>query len=416
VEGIVRPFLLIARHFPPAAGGGVQRPAKLARYLVAEGWQPRVIAAPPFGPVDETLLSELPPEVEIDRLPVALAGRSLSFARKLRLGRLHRLITRQALLGDEGIGDLAETLGLALSKGRGAQAIVATSAPFSSVIAGALAAELLGLPLIADLRDPWAFAPAPNAASERHLRAMRRVESWALSRAEKVVIVTERMRPYIAPDQVTDAVLIPNGFDPADFRAPPEPRTQPSFRVAYAGSLYGTRRPEPLLEALQAVAPRCAEAGRPLELIVAGSTYEHESALRGAPIPIELRGYRTHAEAIALIRSADVVLVMVGTLDSDRLAASAKVYEAVAAGPPVIAWAPLDGEAAEVIARTGAGKTVADPKALEAALLEVLGGSAGVKPLPERSAALERYDRRVIAKRYAELLAQTSASTNGRDV
>ncbi len=42
-RGVVRRVLMIAYHFPPEGGAGVQRSAKLARFLPECGWQPVVI-------------------------------------------------------------------------------------------------------------------------------------------------------------------------------------------------------------------------------------------------------------------------------------------------------------------------------------------------------------------------------------
>ncbi len=55
-------------------------------------------------------------------------------------------------------------------------------------------------------------------------------------------------------------------------------------------------------------------------------------------LPLTLGGYLPHKKATALLRSADALLVLVGVEPADRHAPSGKLYEAIAAGPPVIAW------------------------------------------------------------------------------
>lgn len=398
----MKPFLFIARHFPPEAGGGVQRAAKMAKYLVEHGYMARVLAAPARGAQDPSLVAELPAEVEIHRLPVAIGARSSEWAKVVKLGRPRRSLIQYALLGDEGLADLPEAVTRGLGLSQNAAAIVATSLPFSSIAAGAIVARRSRLPLVADLRDPWAFAPRDRAASEMHRYGARRLEEWALDRAAAISIVTESMREHLPKSAADRAVVVPNGFDPADFEVPEEPRGGQTFRVVYAGSLYGARRPEPILSALKNLEAPAKKAGKPLDIVIAGSTFEHDAALRDSGLPIEIRGYRPHREVISLLKSADLILVIVGVEAADRHAPSGKLYEAIAAGPPVIAWAPVDGEASAVLSSTGAGLAVENEAQLFEAASAVLDGALEVKPLAERK--LAAYDRRTSAKKLARIL------------
>ena len=66
--------LFLAYYFPPIGGGGVQRAVKFCRYLVEFGYQPIVVTGPGkakdlWTPEDVTLAGELPPEVEVHRVP-----------------------------------------------------------------------------------------------------------------------------------------------------------------------------------------------------------------------------------------------------------------------------------------------------------------------------------------------------------
>ena len=61
--------LIISYYWPPTGGSGVQRWVKFAKYLPQYGWQPVVYT--PENPEqlarDESLLGEIPPEVEVIR-------------------------------------------------------------------------------------------------------------------------------------------------------------------------------------------------------------------------------------------------------------------------------------------------------------------------------------------------------------
>ena len=68
----MRKALFIAHYFPPIGGSGVQRPTKFVKYLPQFGWQPYVIATNrPYGEEgwDETLLADVPSEVQVWRVP-----------------------------------------------------------------------------------------------------------------------------------------------------------------------------------------------------------------------------------------------------------------------------------------------------------------------------------------------------------
>src|SRR5262245_27845603 len=64
-----RKVLVLAYRFPPQGGGGVQRTLKFVKYLPAEGWLPVVhTVANPYWPLqDASLLSEIPPIVQVSR-------------------------------------------------------------------------------------------------------------------------------------------------------------------------------------------------------------------------------------------------------------------------------------------------------------------------------------------------------------
>src|SRR5688572_30159690 len=105
----MRRVLFIARVFPPAGGGGIQRPVKLVQHLVDFGWVARVIAAPPSDRTrDESMLADIPPQVELHRLAGAVGVRAPSLLRALKLLRPYRSLSRFVWFGDDGFADLAE--------------------------------------------------------------------------------------------------------------------------------------------------------------------------------------------------------------------------------------------------------------------------------------------------------------------
>ena len=64
--------LVIAYHFPPVGGAGVQRAVKFVRYLPELGYEPVVLTGPGGGggqAIDDTLAAELTAGLEVHRVP-----------------------------------------------------------------------------------------------------------------------------------------------------------------------------------------------------------------------------------------------------------------------------------------------------------------------------------------------------------
>src|SRR5438552_13249558 len=64
-----RRVLMIAHHFPPAAGSGANRALAFARYLPERGWQPTVVTPESAwaAPRDDALALEIPSDVRVVR-------------------------------------------------------------------------------------------------------------------------------------------------------------------------------------------------------------------------------------------------------------------------------------------------------------------------------------------------------------
>ena len=62
-----RKALIIAYHFPPAGGGGVQRTLKFVKYLRCFGWEPVVLTVqnPDFDHFDQELVDDIPCDIQV---------------------------------------------------------------------------------------------------------------------------------------------------------------------------------------------------------------------------------------------------------------------------------------------------------------------------------------------------------------
>jgi len=166
------------------------------------------------------------------------------------------------------------------------------------------------------------------------------------------------------PTAAKKCLVLPNGFDPADFaEAAPSPPAGP-FTFAYLGSLYLFQRAEPFLDGLRlwATEHRDLKDGGIRVLFAGKGTSEiapHVAAM-GLESVVEIRKLLPHREAIRLMTQSHALLLIIGFCGDSGGILTAKLFEYLASGRPILAVVP-EGEAARVVREARAGCVVADP-------------------------------------------------------
>ena len=409
-------LLLVTLYFPPAGGGGVQRPLKFAQYLPALGIETHVLAPDDPKWIHEDAELRVPTQAWVHRARyVGPRGRrpaeELHGKEGVSRALVHaRLASRRLLVPDENVSWnlTAIPAAIRIARQHRIDAVLTTSPPNSVHLVGAAVKKTTGAKWVADLRDSLVAHPH------------RRAESAAVRAKEKVDEVVARLvaRSADAISCVSDAiaaetrrfeprgrvVTISNGCDFDDFAGlaySPGPR----FRITHTGSFFGKRDPRPFLTAL-------AESGLDVEARFLGdfrsSDREWAEGL-GLGDRLRLIPYAPRQAALELQRDSDALLLLIPEAGGrGKGVLSGKVFEYLAAERPILAAVPPDGAAAELIRETGAG-VVAPPddvEALKEALAELHsrfanGGLAAVE-LPE--ATRHRLSRRARAEELAELL------------
>jgi glycosyltransferase involved in cell wall biosynthesis len=271
VESKVKRVLMIARAFPPFLPVGHSiRVVKFIKYLPALGWMPVVLTVDGENEYETmrkvgsvTLLSEIPPQVKLYR---TMAGEpSLEFLGKERefgernwltrlvvkvLGGARRWVLRNILLPDRNLAWLpfAVRQGRITVRREGIDVIFATCPPHSTAIIGACLRILTGKPLVLDFRDDWIDTPKYHSKPWISRAIERRLEGWAVTTADAVILVTAWSRSAFLDRYPTEAsdkfVLIPNGCDLSEFAVPNSIMMAPhktKFTVVHAGSLNASK-------------------------------------------------------------------------------------------------------------------------------------------------------------------------------
>ncbi len=372
--------LLVTMYFPPAGGGGVQRPLKTATHLPALGIETHVLAPddPKWLHRDDELR---PPTQAFVHRARYLGPRARLPAEELhglegseRMLAQARLAYRRVLLPDASVTWLPTAVPAAvrLVRREGIDAVITTSPPVSMNLIGAAVKRLTGIPWVADLRDAilWnADRRFDRTAVQAKEKALERVVRLVARKADAVVAVSDTIADEVRHfDPAGQVRVIPNGCDFDDF-AGLDYRSGERFRITHAGSFFGKRNPRPFLNAL-------ASSG--LEDVVARfagglrQADEEWAAGLGLGDRLELLPYLSHHRALELQRDSEAnLLLLPDAAGRGAVVPSGKIFEYLAAERPILAAVPPDGAAAKLVRETGAGIVVApeDEKGIREALI-----------------------------------------------
>jgi glycosyltransferase involved in cell wall biosynthesis len=266
-------------------------------------------------------------------------------------------------------------------------------------------------------------------------RRMRRL----LREASAIVMTTnEAVRQLLdAFPELCDrpVIAIPNGFDAADFLAADDASPEAggdTFRIVHAGYLHTeaglkqrrrsllhkvlrgtvpgvdilTRTHLFLLAAITLLLEQDPSIGDCLELHLAGviSKLGIEFA-RTSPVT-KIHGYVTHAQAIGLIKSADLLFLPMQNLTDGRRSSTVpgKTYEYLASGRPILGAVP-PGDARDLLERSGHAVCAPDDvEGIAAHIRSAMLDHARHGRRPSDPSFGEAFERRELAGQLADLL------------
>lgn len=387
--------LVVAYLFPPIGGIGVQRALKFAKYLSDYGWSPIVLTTrdAASATMDETLLQEIPEDVEVVRVPDPVARvmkRAISMtsnsanadssphSKTRRPGKLGKLfLVKQWLKGlkdawlipDEHVmwAMLAAIEASALVRARDIDCVFTTSSPVSAHLVGWLVKRWINVHWVADFRDPWTDN-MHYQASGLQLRIERFLERGVMENATAITTVTDSFKKQFAQkySRVLDKTsVIRNGVDPDDFnRLPPAP-TNAKFTMLYAGILYPKRSPQVFLQALSSAIMHgriqadeiCVEFAGVFDYPGSDSNRLLVEQLHLQKV-VNVLGYLSHDEILKRMSEVHSLLLIGDKGPGAHMYVPGKLYEYLYAQRYIFGILEA-GEASHLITQYGAGTVVA---------------------------------------------------------
>lgn len=418
-------ILQIAYYYPPMGGAGVQRALKFSKYLPGHGITPIIISCNDQNYTqDETLLNEIPSEVEIHRIKfssaiswlaslISMRSKTTATSKKIEQREFQknaRLAIREKILiairtmqipdeanfwARKALKHARAVLRDHASRGEPIRVIVSSSPPVSSHwLADRLGREF-NIPWIADYRDLWTENPAYSLPKWRRVLDTRTEQQW-LNRAAGVITVTPTWQRMLA-SKISPHIpvkMIPNGYDEADFFDLPKPiRDLNRFTIVHTGTFYGPRGPEALLDGLDHYLKTYHEPPPYPQLrirLIGNMGTRFSNLLRTFqfrnPGVLEIIPYMPHSQALSEMMAADALLLVVGSGSSEAIRGwlPGKIFEYLRASKPILGIGDPCGDAAGLISRYSRGIIVNndDPHGLAQAIHRIISEDMN-PPTPE---------------------------------
>jgi glycosyltransferase involved in cell wall biosynthesis len=429
-----RRVLFISLKFPPMSDIGAKRALRLVRRLPAHGWKPTVLtlARGAEGQNDPSLERLLPADADVRRDyaggPLFRAidhvkhrwsqavGRAVGAGQAPRPGA-ETLLRRTIYAAEdllEGAVVTDEWLPFLPGGVRAGDAILADEAhalvyacgdPNSAYLAAWWLARRHDLPLVLDLRDPWALDPTIRALKAPWARWLEdRLERRVIADATRVILNTEASRQLYVdayPGEPADKFeVVHNAYD-EDLVDDLHPPRAERFTVAHFGNYHRLRSARVFLDGLA----RHVQRHGPVRFVNYGEfrpdDLAHARSL-GLGDSIEVRGYVPYRETLGHLRAAHVLLLE--QRNDEGVQIPGKLYDYLLARRPVLSLS-RNRELEHLLARTGAGLNVDphDPEAVARGLAELHAIDPAVFETRLDASGAERYSAAFTSRRVAEI-------------
>lgn len=368
--GFQKKILILSYYWPPSGGSGVQRWMYFAKYLKRLGWEPVVITVDEkqasYPVIDLSLLEE----VKNIRVIKTSTREPLRLYSWLRSGSTQEGIPQGELATKSFFGKLAAYVrgnffipdarkGWVPFAVKAAQKIlieeeinhlITTGPPHSTHLAGLELSNQFKINWWVDFRDPWTdvFYNKQMQRTQSSEAKDVQIEKNVLQKANGVITTLggdlHQSLKRKAPNQ--KFIAIANGFDAELIASSKAHPLEDVFHLVYTGLLTQQQAYSSIIKALQKL-----DCDRPIRFSLAGNISERiiEEIRMGLPkVEIVYHGYLDHAAAVALMKSAHLLLNFIFDGAKTQMI-SGKLLEYTATEVPILSIGDPNSEAAKFI-------------------------------------------------------------------
>ena len=426
--------LIITYYWPPSGGSGVQRWLKMSKYLPENGWQPVIYTADgaEYPVEDPSLEKDVCPEAEVIRRPIVEPYNfykkflGLKKDQKVKTGfidetgkqkgwkeRLSVWIRGNFFIPDARCWWIKPSVKYlkAYLKDHPVDAIISTGPPHSMHLIAMKLKKALGLPWIADFRDPWTEI---DFYEELHLtmwadRKHHRLEHEVLAKADRVVTVSWNWAKGLERLGAKEAIVIQNGYDWETSSDHQKTTLSPEFTLTHLGVIGAARNAPALWEALSELKNANEHFSKDLRINLIGQVDQtvvrnlEECGLKDNTV---ITPHVPHDEVQRLQNASQILLLLVNNAPNAKGILTGKLYEYLASGRPILAIGPEDGDAARLLDETQTGTVVDfdDKDKMKEVVLAYYQRYKENSLFGNDTSSIEKYSRRSLAGEYAVLL------------
>ncbi len=413
--------LVIANIFPPMGGSGVQRSTKFVKYFREYGIEPVVFTRECRYPKDMSLLEDIPTDVQVVRT------KSYDFTEwKKPFHLFGKVIARKLLIPDGDYIWYRRSIAAAVKciEDNGIECIYTTSYPYSDHLLGReLKRRFPNIPWIVDFRDEWSMNPyiIDKQYSRYRQQKEKKMEESIARECDYFIANTRIMHENFLkmyPFLKNKSSVITNGFDPDDFsHVQRDAQREEKFRLVHPGVIYGNRKIDKVLRSLQQLIAEGSVALEDVELQfigdINGGKILEETKPYGLRAVTTCLGYLSHRETIQAMNKAEVLLLLLREGEGGQNIAPGKIYEYIYSNRPILALAPKDGVAAEIVykTRTGIVCDTTDVQEIKVGIQQLYTDwkKKEFNLLPNYD-IINNYDRRVLTEQLSEIIRTTLES------
>jgi glycosyltransferase involved in cell wall biosynthesis len=364
----LKKLLIISYYFPPCGGAAVQRWLRLLPLLDKAGFDITVLTTQDgdFPVKDETLLSKLPPSVQVIRTFTPVFGRiwkgithkdeplpygSLDGSQTTSLvKRLMYWIRLNLIAPDARViwNPFAQRKAMQLCREKGIDWVITTGPPHSTHLIGLYLKKHIRFKWLADFRDPWTQIYYLKMESQNSLIRMinKHWEKKVLKQADLNLVISHDIASQLPNGRKK---VFYNGFDAEQFSSLKYKRST-KFRIKYIGQLTAGQDITSLLSYLSENA--FEHMIKEFDFSFVGTkAFEH------TPLHFDVNfiGYLPHEQALAEMVNCEVLILLINSYTDNLGMLTTKLFEYIASGTPVLCIGPANGEAAEIVRQAQAG-------------------------------------------------------------
>lgn len=374
--------LIITYYWPPSGGSGVQRWLKFTKYLRDFNWEP-VIYTPenPETPVeDNSLFRDIPEGITVLKKKI---WEPYSFYKKF-LGQKEEDKIQTGFLTEKKKPKRKEKISVWIRgnlfipdarkfwirpsvkylttylKKNPVDIIISTGPPHSMHLIALGLKKRLNIPWLADFRDPWTnidfykdLLLTPRADNKH-----KKLEQSVLKETDSLIVVGSTLKKEYENLGAEKVSVITNGFDQDDYKDD-DICLDKKFSILHVGTITYSRNPKDFWSVLSELVNELQDFADDLEIKLIGKTdlsVDENIAKLDLQKFVRKTNYLSHKEAIREQQKSHVLFLPINNTQNAKGIITGKLFEYLAARRPVLAIGPTDGDVAEILNNTNAGR------------------------------------------------------------